>query len=110
MHCRICGRPIPAGGTGRPRLYCSPACRQRAYRGRRAVAEHPAGAVGVLGSVAGQLRENADLIVLLCTGWAPPADADGVTLARLLADTDHLATQLRELGALLTDSDGSGVM
>jgi hypothetical protein len=71
------------------------------------VVEHPEGVFGVLGVLAGQLRENADLITLLATGWAPPAEVDGVTLARLLADTDHLATQLREVSTLLTDVDPS---
>lgn len=60
---------------------------------------------GRLGRLAGQLRENADLIALLAGGWAPPAEGDDVTLTRLLADTDHLATQLREAGALLSDPD-----
>ena len=106
MQCRMCGRPVPASGTGRPRLYCSPACRQRAYRGRRSIIGHR-DVFGRLGILAGQLRENADLIALLATGWAPPAEVDGVTLTRLLADTDHLATQLREAGALLIESGGN---
>jgi len=33
--CAVCGSPLPAGRTGRPSRYCSSACRQRAYRGRR---------------------------------------------------------------------------
>ena len=65
--------------------------------------EHPDGVVGVLGALAGQLRENAELIVRLATGWVPPAEVDGVTLVRLLADTDHVAAQLREVGTLLAD-------
>ncbi|MEW2547502.1 TetR/AcrR family transcriptional regulator [Streptomyces sp. NPDC047002] len=32
--CAVCGAPVPAAPRGRPRRYCSPACRQRAYRGR----------------------------------------------------------------------------
>jgi hypothetical protein len=67
------------------------------------VVEHPDGVVGVLGALAGQLRENAELIVRIATGWVPPAEVDGVTLARLLADTDHVAAQLREAGTLLAD-------
>jgi len=67
------------------------------------VVGHPDGAFGVVAALAGQLRENAELIVRLATGWVPPAEVDGVTLARLLADTDHLAAQLREIGALLAD-------
>lgn len=30
----MCGAPTDNGGVGRPRVYCSPACRQRAYRAR----------------------------------------------------------------------------
>lgn len=30
--CVICGRALRRAGTGRRRLYCGPACRQRAYR------------------------------------------------------------------------------
>ncbi|RCV50921.1 TetR/AcrR family transcriptional regulator [Marinitenerispora sediminis] len=33
--CGVCGRPVDRGPAGRPRDYCSPACRQRAYRLRR---------------------------------------------------------------------------
>ncbi len=35
--CRTCGRPLPdrAGRRGRTSLYCSPACRQKAYRTRQ---------------------------------------------------------------------------
>ena len=39
LPCPGCGRPtatrIPGTGTGRRRIYCSNACRQRAYRSRR---------------------------------------------------------------------------
>lgn len=34
--CDVCGTPLPGAMTGRPRAYCSRACRQRAYRERRA--------------------------------------------------------------------------
>ncbi|WP_207933588.1 TetR/AcrR family transcriptional regulator [Actinomadura sp. GC306] len=33
--CPVCGGPVPATAAGRPRRYCSPACRQRAYRTRK---------------------------------------------------------------------------
>jgi MerR family copper efflux transcriptional regulator len=36
--CPVCGQPRGQHIRGRPRRYCSPACRQRAYRSRRAVA------------------------------------------------------------------------
>lgn len=32
--CRRCGAAVAAAGTGRPAAYCSPACRQAAYRER----------------------------------------------------------------------------
>ena len=34
MVCIICGRTIQRAGQGRRRLYCSDACRQRAFRQR----------------------------------------------------------------------------
>ncbi|GAA3427062.1 TetR/AcrR family transcriptional regulator [Streptosporangium sandarakinum] len=34
--CPECGTPLDAAPSGRPRVYCSRACRQRAYRRRRA--------------------------------------------------------------------------
>lgn len=34
--CRQCGEPVDQRRTGRPRVYCSRTCRQRAYRARRA--------------------------------------------------------------------------
>lgn len=30
--CTVCGAHLPAGSTGRPRRYCSAACRQKAHR------------------------------------------------------------------------------
>ncbi|MFF4311708.1 XF1762 family protein [Streptomyces sp. NPDC001507] len=33
--CSECQNPIPTAATGRPPRYCSPACRQRAYRRRQ---------------------------------------------------------------------------
>ncbi|MEV0596524.1 TetR/AcrR family transcriptional regulator [Nonomuraea cavernae] len=32
--CQICGKPVETPASGRPRKYCSHACRQRAYRQR----------------------------------------------------------------------------
>lgn len=34
MECLACGVPIGDSDVGRRRLYCSPACKQRAYRAR----------------------------------------------------------------------------
>ncbi|GAA2262545.1 hypothetical protein GCM10009853_014590 [Glycomyces scopariae] len=33
--CPVCGTPIAPAGTGRPAKYCSPACRQKAFRDKR---------------------------------------------------------------------------
>jgi DNA-binding MarR family transcriptional regulator len=35
MECTICGNALESRDTGRPALYCSRACRQRAYRARQ---------------------------------------------------------------------------
>ncbi|MES5820915.1 helix-turn-helix domain-containing protein [Streptomyces sp. RG80] len=32
--CPVCGNPVPVAATGRPRRYCSAACRQKAHRQR----------------------------------------------------------------------------
>ena len=34
--CKVCGDPVSAAPTGRPRDYCSRSCRARAYRARKA--------------------------------------------------------------------------
>jgi predicted nucleic acid-binding Zn ribbon protein len=34
-HCLICGRPLEQHKVGRPRSYCSDACRVKAYRQRK---------------------------------------------------------------------------
>jgi DNA-binding CsgD family transcriptional regulator len=33
--CQVCGKPLSAASTGRPRRYCSRACQARAYRSRQ---------------------------------------------------------------------------
>ncbi|MEU5874287.1 TetR/AcrR family transcriptional regulator [Glycomyces sp. NPDC047369] len=33
--CQVCGTPVAHAGTGRPAKYCSPACRQKAFRDKR---------------------------------------------------------------------------
>ncbi|MFJ6573395.1 TetR/AcrR family transcriptional regulator [Streptomyces sp. NPDC091292] len=37
--CEVCGKPVDRNSAGRPRTYCSRACRQRAYR-LRGAADH----------------------------------------------------------------------
>jgi DNA-binding CsgD family transcriptional regulator len=36
--CKVCQTPVIIAATGRPRAYCSPACRARAYRARQQAA------------------------------------------------------------------------
>ena len=43
--CQICGAALPDRGRGRISVYCSAACRQRAYRQRHTAPEKPASAV-----------------------------------------------------------------
>lgn len=39
--CPACGGSVTQPDTGRPRVYCDPACRQKALRLRRKMATHP---------------------------------------------------------------------
>ncbi|WP_197523390.1 hypothetical protein [Actinokineospora pegani] len=96
MSCAECGRPNPRPATGRPRLYCSAACRQRAYRGR--AAERPPDGLRVdLVDLALRLRANADQLALLAWGWTPPPGAAELAVDRLLDDTVRIATRLSAL-------------
>ncbi|GLX02940.1 hypothetical protein [Microtetraspora sp. NBRC 16547] len=73
--CEGCGAPLQRAGTGRPARYCSQACRQRAYRARKApetaiaapstapiAPDHPA--YRLAGDVAQAVRRAADAISL----------------------------------------------
>ena len=85
--CRTCGRSLPPRtGRGRAARYCSPACRQKAYRERR----QPPGVPELIT----QLRRQV-------TGLSPtPADA-------LYRDVTDLATavgRLRRIAKLAHDA------
>lgn len=65
--CVACGGELLRAGTGRRRLFCSPACRQRAYRlrdeARRArdavaMAADPADATALLNAILGLVRRR----------------------------------------------------
>jgi hypothetical protein len=65
--CVVCGATLRRAGTGRRRLYCGPACRQRAYRlrddqRRRRGAEgrkvDPAEVTRLLNAVLGRARRR----------------------------------------------------
>ncbi|MBN6039179.1 sigma-70 family RNA polymerase sigma factor [Amycolatopsis sp. 195334CR] len=55
--CANCGRPLPPkpGARGRTALYCSAACRQQAYRSRRAPAPDVTALITEVGQVANRL-------------------------------------------------------
>lgn len=94
MNCRQCRKELTARITGRPRLYCSAACRQRAFRVRRL--NEAAALPGELDALAAELRDNAEAIRFLARGWSPPEP--GPSLAELIQDTADVAERLRELG------------
>ncbi|WP_367128885.1 hypothetical protein [Saccharothrix sp. HUAS TT1] len=101
MNCQECRQEFAARTTGRPRLYCSSACRQRAFRARR-LGERSARALpGQVEALAVELRDNAEVIRFLVRGWAPPEP--GTSLADLIAATADVADRLRELGGSLSD-------
>jgi len=72
--CADCGQrlPRPLPGAGRPQAYCSPACRQRAYRRRGGQASGTTGA-----------ERNRRARHEPTPGWAPttpgPGPAPGTT-------------------------------
>ncbi|MEZ0106709.1 RNA polymerase sigma-70 factor (TIGR02960 family) [Catenulispora sp. EB89] len=55
--CRICGAALPEHGRGRTSVYCSAACRQRAYRRRHTKADQTA--ADVLADIERQVRTLA---------------------------------------------------
>ena len=101
--CPVCAAPAHrTRQAGRPRVYCTNACRQRAYRWRRdnharlaATAEHPAerASVGIRGHA---LRSNRDFVstncdsrqreVTVCGAFARPARLGTWTHTRFVAD------------------------
>ncbi|MGC0330655.1 RNA polymerase sigma-70 factor (TIGR02960 family) [Streptomyces sp. SAI-170] len=87
--CRACGRPIDGGGgPGRAALYCSQACRQRAYRERRQAKGLPVRElVAEIGDRLGRVR------------WEPGAafHADVEALSARFAELRRLARQARQV-------------
>jgi hypothetical protein len=88
-HCQNCGTDIPTATVGRPRRYCTAACRQAAYRSR-AEAATTADRKAIM-ALAAQLRDNADRLWLISQGWSPPG---GTTLDTLATETVAVAEEL----------------
>jgi RNA polymerase sigma-70 factor (TIGR02960 family) len=88
--CRSCGKPLAAraGRTGRSSVYCSAACRQRAYRERQA----PAGVsvAGLIDDIGRQVRELVP--------QPPSVFYSGVT------DLSSAVTRLRRIARLARDA------
>ena len=102
-HCQNCGTEIPVVHVGRPRRYCSAACRQAAYRSRAVAAT--AGDRTALAALAVRLRDNADQLWLISQGWSPPG---GPVLDALLTETVEVADEMARRGHALGDGTRYG--
>ena len=95
--CRNCGGAAPVAATGRPRVYCSQACRQAGYRGRGAAGGKQAAAD------AAQARELARTLAAaardLARAVADPAAGDAIARQAATQATAALAA-LTGLGGL----------
>lgn len=94
MGCAVCGGELPeVHGAGRPRLYCSTACRQRAYRGRHE------GTSGAASSSETRRAAEPGITVIFIPAPHDPEGSPGIDspldLIRLLVDA------LREHGEIL---------
>jgi RNA polymerase sigma-70 factor (TIGR02960 family) len=90
MNCQVCGNPIAvSGGPGRSASYCSQACRQRAYRERRAPGRPVQELISDIAERAGRLRPT-------------PAEA-------LLADVEALSTRFTQLRRLARQARADNV-
>ncbi|MCP2266977.1 TetR/AcrR family transcriptional regulator [Promicromonospora thailandica] len=109
--CVECGRGLgPAAGTGRPRRYCSRACRSRAYRrrrdeGRREQRRREQGRTGGarrLGPPPGPAATERHHLVEVAVGLA---DAAGVRAVTLRTVADRAGVPLTEVRRLLGGRD-----
>ena len=57
--CQLCGAPLPDRGRGRTSVYCTAACRQRAYRLRNSQGQGDASAADLLAAIARQVGSVA---------------------------------------------------
>ena len=99
--CQWCGKEIAQGSRGRPRKFCSPSCKQRAYEQRNNVAgtQIPADAVILTPEKADRLRDG--LFELRCcaqdVATAASESASPEEIEELCAEMVTLARKLEEL-------------
>lgn len=99
--CHWCGKEISQAGRGRPRKFCSPSCKQRAYEQRNKVEGTviPADAVIMTRARADNFRDG--LFELRCAAediaTAVSEDADPAEVQDLCRELLELARRLEEL-------------
>ncbi|WP_254868269.1 hypothetical protein [Corynebacterium sp. Marseille-Q2823] len=99
--CQWCGKEIAQGGRGRPRKFCSPSCKQRAYEQRHNVVgtSIPVDAVILTPDNADRLRDG--LFELRCcaedVATAASESASVEEMEQLCAELVALARKLEEL-------------
>ncbi|MEJ5996687.1 hypothetical protein [Corynebacterium sp. H130] len=99
--CAWCGKPIDAGGRGRPKKYCGHSCRQRAYEQRNGVAGTaiPAEAVILRPEKVSRLKDS--LFELRCAAedvaTAASEGASAEEMRQLCDDLVELARDIEKL-------------
>ncbi|KAA8725212.1 hypothetical protein [Corynebacterium phocae] len=99
--CQWCGKGLPDSGRGRPRKYCSPACKQRAYEQRNNVkgTSIPQNAVIMTPERAEKIRDG--LFELRCAAEdVSTAASEGASGEELQSLCDELVRMARELEEL----------
>ncbi|WP_374108074.1 hypothetical protein [Saccharopolyspora sp. 6V] len=101
-HCSWCGRRLTSSGRqGRPRLYCTQSCRQRAYERRGAVQRSglPEDAVVLSAAEIADLQDR--LFQLRCAaedvGTAAEDGASTAELRKMAAEVVAVAAELERL-------------
>lgn len=99
--CQWCKRDLAESGTGRPRKFCSPSCKQRAYEQRKKLAgtDIPADAVIYSADTATQLLDG--LFELRCAAedvhTAVEEGEDSASILELTAEFVDLARRIEKL-------------
>jgi protein gp37 len=105
-----CAAPLTSAPTGRPPLYCSPACRSAAYRQRRKSAGQP-GTVGPGGDTGRLLDEGHTMADRSSIEWTQATWNPTTGCDRISTGCDHcyalsLAGRLKAMGQPKYQTDG----